>query len=292
MNSIVTAIKSFKRNSTMALASIVLVSLTLLVVGFVLMIATNTTVISRAVVDDLVLYTYMQPDITDEQVTGLETQISSISGITGVVLSTKEQELADIQASFPGESDLITDYFSEDNPLSDVYKVQIDESITDFPTVEAQISALEGVESVDWGDGNGIEGLISVMSLIQIGSVAVSFILVFVSVFIITNTIRLAITARRKEIEIMRLVGATKFYIRGPFIWEGILIGLFGSIFSFGVLLYLYQQIFVIDFFAVIRSGIVSIKMMCLILAIGLPIMGILIGMIGSYIALNKHLKN
>ena len=292
MSSLKGAFKSFKRNFAMSSASVLLVTLTLLVVGFVLVIGINTTKMSEDIVDSLNIYTYIPSDLSEEKLKELENNILEVDAVTKVKYSSADTELENVKTYFGENADLINEYFSGDNnPLEAVYVVSIDDSTATFATVATQIEGLEGVAKTDYGSDQGTDNLITMMDLVQYISLSVAIILFIVSLFIITNTIKLAITARRREIEIMRLVGATKTYIRMPFVVEGIFIGLVGGLLSTFILYSGYKVIFTSEYLQIIRSSMYAPKTIGFVLIVALPIMGMVIGIFGSLIALHRHLK-
>ncbi len=291
MNSITSALSSMRRNLTMTSASILLVTLTLLVVGFVFQISVNTTKMTESVLDSLKVYAYVDTTASKEESAKVGEEIKKIAQVKEVTFSSKEDELkaltstmgsnsAEIQANFEGDA----------NPLSDVYVVTTDLDKYDLEELSKEISQIENVETAEYGQSNGTNDFISVMKLIQNASVFVATVLVFVSLFIITNTIKLTITARRTEIEIMRLVGATKMFIRLPFMVEGMIIGLVGGLLSFGVLHLFYTQVYSSDVIILIKGSMATIKEMDTLLLISLPLIGMIIGTMGSLWAMRRYL--
>lgn len=293
MNSFNSAIKGLIRNFAMSSASILLVSLTLLVVGSVLVVGVNTLNVSKNIVDSVSIYAYVDQDITAETIETLKTNVSELEGVDTVTYSTPEQELTDLMVYFEEKdaSSIEENYTGDKNPLFGSLQISINESVKDITPIVASIQEIEGVKNVNDSSTDGLTKLIDLINVVQLFSLGLAILLFSVSIFIITNTIRLAITARRKEIEIMRLVGATKMYIRSPFIIEGMIIGLIGSLVATGVIGSIYNAIFTSQFFAFIQTSIYIPKTMVIILITALPIFGMLIGVVGSIIALRKHLR-
>ncbi len=291
MNSITSALSSMRRNLTMTSASILLVTLTLLVVGFVFQISVNTTKMTESVLDSLKVYAYVDTTASKEESAKVGEEIEKITEVKEVTFSSKEDELKALTSTMGSNSEEIQANFEGDaNPLSDVYIVTTDLEKYDLDELSKKISEIENVESAEYGQSNGTNDFISVMKLIQNASVFVAGVLVFVSLFIITNTIKLTITARRTEIEIMRLVGATKMFIRLPFMVEGMLIGLVGGVLSSGVLHLFYTQVYSSDVIILVKGSLATIQEMDTLLLISLPLIGMIIGTIGSLWAMRRYL--
>ncbi len=291
MSSLTSAIKSMRRNFTMSSASILLVTLTLLVVGFVFVVSFNTAKLTESVLDSLKVYAYVDNTASDKESKAIKTEINKIDGVESIEFSSKEKEL-DSLVTMMGESGSdIGDTFTGDaNPLNDVYIVTIDLDKYDLESVSKEVSNIDNVESVDYGESSGTNDFISMMKLIKNASIFVAIVLVFVSLFIITNTIKLTITARRTEIEIMRLVGATKWFIRLPFMVEGMIIGVIGGLIAFVALHFFYVEAFNSNALVIIRTSLMTPRGMDEVLLLTLPFIGMIIGCIGSIAAMRRYL--
>lgn len=291
MNNILSAYKSMLRNLSMTLASLLLITLTLIVVGFVFTLSLNSRHIAKGVVDSLTITVFVNQDVDETGLSEIKNEIESTEGVDTVTFSSKDEELKNISGLLGTDGDSIYKFFSEDNPVMDAYIVSVDSGTTDFNAITTKLKAIEGVNDAVYGGDQGADGLISSMVVIQSLSIAVALILLFVSIFIITNTIKLNITARFKEIEIMRLVGATKAYIRAPFIVEGLSIGLFGGIIAFLVIGIGYHQLLNSESFTFAKSLMLTSSSINTILGVFLPLIGMLIGAIGSVLAIRKYLR-
>ncbi len=291
MNSIQSALSSMRRNFTMTSASILLVTLTLLVVGFVFQISVNTTKMTESVLDSLKVYAYVDATASDKESKKVGEEIKKLPEVESVDFSSKEEELKAITETMGSNAEDIQKNFEGDaNPLNDVYIITTDLEKYDLEELSQKIDKIDGIESTEYGQSDGTNDFIAIMKLIQNTSVFVAAVLLFASLFIITNTIKLTITARRTEIEIMRLVGATKMFIRLPFMIEGMLIGLIGGLFSFGVLHIFYQEIYNSDLLILIKSSLATVGQMDHLLIISLPLIGIVIGSMGSLWAMRRYL--
>ncbi len=291
MSNILNAFKSMIRNLSMTFASLLLVTLTLMVVGFISILSLNTNQIATDVINSITISAFVEPDLTLEQSEGLKSQIEAINGVNEAVYSSKEQELADITKTFGEDGDTIYEFYEPINPLSDVYIVSVDENITDFSSINSQISEIDGIMKSTFGEESTTDNFVQTMQLIQQASYLVSAILAFVSLFIISNTIKLNITARFKEIEIMRLVGATKTYIRLPFVIEGLFIGLLGGFIAAGLLHFGYIKALNTNFLSILSTNLLTSTEIAKFLYEFIPVGGMLIGGIGSLLAIHKYLS-
>lgn len=279
-----------KRNFTMSSASILLVTLTLLVVGFVFVVSFNTAKLTESVLDSLKVYAYVEQIASDEESKAIKAEIDKIEGVESIEFSSKEDELEQLLEMMGESADGMEETFSGDsNPLQDVYVVTIDLDKYDLEEISKEVEQIDNVDSVDYGEST-TNDFISMMKLIKNASLFVAIVLVFVSLFIITNTIKLTITARRTEIEIMRLVGATKWFIRLPFVVEGMIIGILGGVISFIALHFFYVEAFNSNALVIIRTSLMAPDAMDKILLISLPLIGMVIGCIGSIAAMRRYL--
>jgi len=198
------------------------------------------------------------------------------------------------QEMFDGQEEL-TDTFAEDNPLKDSasYEVFLD-NIEKQEGFVKYVKGIDGVRQVNSAE-NTVKSLASFNSLVAYASAAIIIILIAVSIFLISTAVTMGISIRREEIRIMRLVGASDFFIRAPFIVEGIIIGIFGTIVPLGILFVLYKKIiaYVIMRFDVL-SNLLTFLSVGKVFETLVPVsfgIGIGIGFVGSFITVRKHLK-
>ncbi|MFV0288452.1 MAG: permease-like cell division protein FtsX [Mycoplasmatales bacterium] len=289
MNSILGVFVGLRRNFAMAFASIVLILLTLLLLGFALAITINTKHISNSIKEGLKMTAYVKVDATESEIQDTIIAIEGFDGVINVELSDKEEELQNVTSAID-QGNLIADYFSgEANPLKDVLKVSVSKSV-DMNSLKSEIESIDTIDSADYGEDFGADNLIKGMNMISFGAILVSAVFAIVTMILITNTIKLTINSRRKEIEIMRLVGATKGYITIPFAFEGALLGFIGGIISFTVVYSVYGGVYNI-FPHELLNGIITPEYLLTYLIIGQIIFGLLIGLVGAIIAIRNYLK-
>lgn len=296
MNSLKTALKSLYRNFSMSIASIILVTLTLLVLSGTMIIAMNISFVSDTVFQSLRINVYLKDGLSQDQVTNIQTEIEGVENVSTVTFSSKDDELQSLTSGFD-DGDLILEYMEDDNPLKNVYVVNLadlgdDQDDTNAMEVASkQIMEIEGVESADYGAEQGTDSLIKTLDFVRLVSNLVSITLLVITVFLITNTVKLTINARRNEIAIMRLVGAKSWYIRAPFIIEGMIIGVIGGIVAYLLATYGYGYALNLDAIAFLQSSLIPASDIGTSQLVLVPFIGMLIGASGSVIAIRGYLK-
>lgn len=285
------AFKSLWRNGVMSFASIaVLMSCLVVMGGFALLVMNIDSNLEEInLMNQIVVFCY--PDATEDQILAVEQSIKSLDNIESVVRITKAEALQQMKDKSSEYENLYDDITEENNPLSDSFSITyINEE--GVPTLQYELThQIEGVRKVNarMDLANQIAKFKSGIQFVFIWFLAILFV---VSVFIIINTIKLAVHARRHEISVMRYVGATGWFITLPFIFEGIIIGLFASGIAFVVerIAYGYVERSVmsdLEMFRMIPFAQLNIKVL-----VSFVIVGIITGIIGSCISLGKYLKS
>ncbi|KYD13374.1 hypothetical protein B4168_3175 [Anoxybacillus flavithermus] len=233
--------KSLGRNGWMTFASISAVTVTLLLVGVFLVVMFNMNHFAEKIENDVEIRVHIDVAANEQDKQALRAQIEAIPKVKEIRYSSKEQELKNLIKSF-GEEGSSFRLFEQDNPLSDVYVVKT-EKPTDTIKVAKQIEKLQFVHKVNYGQGQ-VEKLFSTLKVARNVGIVLIIGLLFTAMFLISNTIKITIFARRREIEIMRLVGATNGFIRWPFFLEGLWLGVIGAIFPIVSILVVYYNIY------------------------------------------------
>ncbi|MCM3128251.1 MULTISPECIES: permease-like cell division protein FtsX [unclassified Paenibacillus] len=290
--------KSLFRNGWMSIASITSIIVSLLILGVFVLLVVNVNSMADQADDQVEISTFLQLNV-DEALRGkLQDEIGAMPEVSKIEFVPKEQGLADFKEELGEDGQELLEGFDEDNnPLPDTLRVEvIDPSTVSF--VAEKIEALneeyqeQPIMKVNYGKDT-VETLFKITRLIRtIGVVFVAG-LALMSMFLISNTIRVTILARRREISIMKLVGATNSFIRWPFFVEGALIGFIGSIITIAILFIGYNQLL-----NSIQQDII-IQMLDLVPLSGiwtwfggsLLIMGMLVGILGSTLSIRKSLK-
>ena len=279
------ALKSLKRNGVMTFASIAVLMSCLIVVGgfFLLVYNIDVNLENFGVMNKIEVFSEF--DATPGEIQQLEKDIRALDNVAGVIHMTKEERLAAIKETYQAYED-ITD---EENPLSDSFEVTYSDN-SKVPDLVHQLKSLEGVRKINnrYDLAKKIENFKHTIMMIFIWFLAILFI---VSLFIIVNTIKLALSSRKREIEIMRYVGASKWFITLPFVIEGVLIGAVSGVISFFIVKAVYsvvtkQMADVLQMLIVVDFKSISTPLLFAFLGIG-----ILTGIIGSFISITKHLN-
>ena len=272
------AFKSVLRNFSLSLASISCITITLVIVAVSVIASFNVQNFTKEIESDLTIVAFLDKDATSDDVADIKKELNSMKNIETFTFKGKE----DVKDEMSKESD---------NPLKDTFQIKVKDA-TKISKTAKSIKNIEKVSLVRYGEGM-VDKLVKAFTSIQKVAYGVVIALIVVTVFLIINTIKLTIFSRKREISIMRLVGASNFSIKTPFIIEGMFLGLIGSILpvlltTFGYLAfykhfdgYLFTKLIELikpEPFIYSTSGIIII-------------IGILVGMIGSASAVRKYLK-
>ena len=230
------AFKSVVRNFSLSFASIMCTTITLILVAVAMVAAANVNNATKLIEDELTVVVYLNGDVTSEQIENIKTELNSYKNVLETTYKSKDEwklEMSEYDDSFK----TVLDYLDE-NPLNDSFVVKV-KDVKKLSETSEFIKGIEGVDTVKYGEGM-VENVISVFDVIQKVVLVVVIALVLVTGFLISNTIKLTIFSRRGEIEIMRLVGASNITIKLPFLFEGFIIGVVGSIIPICITIYGY----------------------------------------------------
>ncbi len=272
-------------------ASLAIMCATMLIFGIFFMIIENINSAVKTIELQQGMQVFIQKEATDEQISQIGEQIKAINGVNTIKFVSKEDAL-NYNREKLGNPALFVGY-DEENPFKASYLV----TLTDLKLsseVQENIYKLDNIASITSQD-NTINNLVKIANGIKIVSIVVLSLLVIISIFIIANTIKLTVHARRKEISIMKYVGATDNFIRWPFIIEGIIIGIIAAIISLAVLGVAYNIIIskLADSTVLAKIGmsLLSFADISTLLVIVYLVLGIGIGALGSTISMRKYLK-
>ena len=279
--------KSLRRNSWMTFASISAVTVTLLLVGVFIVIMMNLNQLATNIENDVEIKVIADPAASEEAVKELKEKVRSLEGVLEVVHFTRDQELDKMIASFGDELKL----YEQSNPLGDALYVKAQDP-QQTAKIAKKIDAYEYTYEVVYGEGK-VEKLFNLLNLGRNIGLVLVIALLLTAMFLISNTIRITIVARGREIEIMKLVGATNNFVRIPFILEGIWLGILGAILPMLIVSISYYNLYQYwspklkgELFQLLNTMPFLIQLNGLIL-----FMGIFIGMWGSFMAVRKFLK-
>lgn len=280
------------RNRGMGVASISSISAVLMILGVVLILilSINALVIdTQSKFDEIEIFLY--DDATDEQLVAIEDMVRSKNGVLSILYKSKNQALEIYKEEWGDNADLL-DGLETDNPLPNSYIIQL-RDIEYADEIVDEAKGMSGVEKVNYHK-EIIDKLMLMANYLRIGGIAIIAALVAVSIFIISNTIKITVSSRRREIQIMKYVGATNGYIKGPFVIEGLLFGLIGATLSIALVYFGYEYFFesvneqLYNIFAIILVKPESILADISIIFIAI---GAGIGSIGSLVSMKRFLN-
>lgn len=273
-------------------ASLAIMCATMLIFGVFFLIVENINNMVTTLEEQQGMQVFIKEEATDAQMQKLGEEIKALDGVNTTTFVSKEEALDSMKQKLKDKQSLLIGW-DEDNPFRASYVV----TLTDLSlssSIQEQISKFDNVYSIESRDDT-INALVSIANGVRIVSATILILLILISIFIIANTIKLTVHARRKEISIMKYVGATDGFIRWPFIIEGVLIGIMAALISIGLLAIIYsllsntvQQSTVMQKIGV---NLLAFKQMLNLLIVVYLIMGTGIGALGSSISMRKYLK-
>lgn len=235
---------------------------------------------------------YIVNDATDEEVETLGEQIKALDGVNTIEFVSKDEALQQMKDRL-GEKSYLLDGYDENNIFPASYIVTLTD-LTLSSNVQAEIQELDNVKKITSSDET-ISTLVKLAKGIKIGSYVIIAALICVSIFIISNTIKLTVYARRKEISIMKYVGATNSFIRWPFIVEGVIIGVISGAISLAIIAGIYiligQNVGFVGFLSNLGLSLLDFSDMFNLILIVYLILGVGIGVLGSSLSMRKYLK-
>ena len=282
------AVKSLFRNGWSTFGAISAVSMVLLLVGIFVSLLFNMNKIATDVEQDVNVRVYIDLAADETKTEELKAAIQALDAVDTVKFRSKDEELDDITKSVAQEFEL---FRNDSNPLRNAFDVST-KNPNQTKEVATTIEKMDYVARVNYG-GARADTLFKVISTSRNVGIGVIAVLLIIALFLISNTIRATIHARRTEIEIMQLVGATKAYIRWPFFLEGGFIGLIGSIVPIALLWVLYVWVYKggSDFFAGSNFSLLAPNPFLYRLSLAMAGVGVLIGSFGSIFSMRRFLK-
>ncbi|HFI0794879.1 TPA: permease-like cell division protein FtsX [Streptococcus suis] len=297
------SLKSLKRNGWMTIAAISSVTITLTLVGLFGSVILNTAKLATDLENNVRINVYLRANSTDqaEKIANeageavanpdfkkVYNQIVALPNVQQVTYSSKDEQLQKLTATLGETWNL---FQGDANPLYDSYIIDTTDPQY-VKSVAAEIEKIDGVTEVRDGEVE-TERIFKLANLVRTWGLAATGLLLFTAVFLISNTIRITIISRSREIQIMRLVGAKNSYIRGPFLWEGAWVGLLGAVLPATLIYFLYQMVY-----SSVNASLASQDLSLISMDIFIPgmigslfLIGIFIGSLGSVISMNRYLK-
>lgn len=286
---IATAFRSVFKNGLMSMVSIFTVVSCLLILGLFLAVGINVNYISDQVRADAEIKVIVDENFDEANIDQITQEIKKIDNVGTIKLVTKQDALSYMKNAFEEDASAL-DGLESDNPFRTSYKVKL-KDITKAAQTTKALAKISGVAEVN-NKQELLDKIIHITNAIKTASIWIMILLSIISVFIIANTIKLAVYARRKEINIMKFVGATDWFIRWPFIIEGIIIGIIGSLVAFALVSIGYiaclnaLSSFNLDMFTFKSYGDIFAAFITTFL-----VLGTFIGAVGSGFSMRKYLE-
>ena len=285
--------RNFFKNKKSTAASIIIMCATMFIFGIFFLIGENVNYIIEQVQSEQAMQVFINPDATPEQQTELEQKIKSIQYVNTVEYVSQEQALNEMKEWLGDSASVLDSYSGDQNPFKASFVVTLTD-LTKNEEVQRQINTFENVASIEAGNKT-VNTLVNIANGIRTATGVILVLLILISIFIIANTIKLTVHARRKEISIMKYVGATNGFIRWPFMVEGIIIGIISALISIVILGFVYN--FVADTIinssmaTTLQLNLLTFSNMLSMLLVVYIVMGTGIGAIGSAISMKKYLE-
>ena len=288
--SIKDAFKSIVRNKTLSIASIATVTATLFILGVITLTVANVNEIVDHLGSMVEVKVYLVDDVNDTSKKAIESKIKAIQGVNDVVYESKEQALENVRGQLNDESGELSVGFEEKNPFPASYTVKVDEPLT----VDEVVKAIDGMDGIDKikDARSTIEKIASFTDSLKITAIVAFVIFILISLFLIGNTIKITVFTRKREIGIMKYVGATDWFIRWPFIIEGIILGIAGAFIAI-ILLNIGYAMLLNGMSTDMLFGfqLVSVSYVWKVVIWEFILCGLFIGSIGSILSMRKFLQ-
>lgn len=285
------AFKGVFRNFSLSFASISCITITLIVVTISIILSDNVDNFTNLVERDVTIVAFIDNEADDSKIEEIREEIGSLNNIEEYEFRSKEEITNEMRDSSDVFDSIMGNWTDDENPIQNTFQIKVTD-INKIDNVANKIEKIDGITLVKYGEGI-VEQLISTFEVIHKICIGAVIALILVTAFLISNTIKITISSRQREIGIMRLIGASNLNIRIPFIIEGLLLGLLGSIIPVALTIYGYNSLYhhfngqLFSPFIKLIEPVPFVYYTSLIL-VGI---GILVGMFGSWRAVRKHLK-
>lgn len=288
-------IKSLYKNSVFTLASIGTIVACLFLFGILVSVGLNFQYMMQRAEKKVGISVFFDEGLKQKEIDDIGRKIDQIDGVVERKFISATEAWRTFSKEIFGNEKEVLEGFGDDNPLADSasYEVHL-RDLSIQPQVVKQIKGITGVRKVTHSKSTA-EGITNLNLFVGYASGAIVVILLGVAIFLISNTITIGITVRKEEIAIMKLIGATDFFVRAPFVIEGLIIGIIGSIIPMGIFYFVYDRVteFIVGRYQLIANLLTFLptnEVFFVVAPISLFI-GIGIGLLGSYITLFRHLK-
>lgn len=280
------ASKSFRQNKLMSIASVTTTFAALFILGIFILLTLNVNYWAEDFSRSCQIQVFLSDDVINEDYDAIGAEILKISSVEEIEKYTKTQIFEEMRVKLKEKANIL-DGLENDNPFRNSFKITLSD-LNETKNVIKELEKIEGIENItDFQESATM--IVNVVDTIKAASLWLVLLLLVISAFIVSNSVKISVYARRREINIMKYVGATDWFIRWPFVIEGVIIGIYGALICFAVMWIAYAGI----------SANISIPMFSLLpfgeiwpsLAASFIIVGVVIGAIGSIFSVRKHLK-
>ncbi len=276
-------------NRLMSIASIAVLFSCLLLIGASVLFSVNAGSALNMVESQNVAMVFLKDDLSEEQIAQIGTKIKNTANISSCEFISKEEAFKRQLATMGEEEAAFFEGMEDMNVLPDAYQISV-KDLSEYNTTISAVKAIDGVEEIN-GQSGLAETLSSVRRAVTIVGTALIAMMFLISLFIISNTIKITMYSRRLQISIMKAVGATDWFVRVPFVIEGMILGILSGLLTLGVLYYIYKALLVylngtISGFQFVPFGSVAWYLLAAFILIG-----VIAGVFGSLISIGKYLK-
>jgi cell division transport system permease protein len=283
--------RSIKRNRTMSAAAISSVIAALLVIGIFFAIVLNIDYAATKLESQIEMMVYLNDGLSENIISTMANEIKAINGVKSAEFISKNIALKNLEKKW-GENSYLLEGLDGDNPLPDAFLITLEDP-NQAAGVAMSVSAISNIEKVVYGKEE-LAKLLNATYVLRMSSLVIILILLFISIFIISNTIKLTLYARRREIGIMKHVGATDWFVRMPFIIEGVIIGIIGAVVStvlLGAAYYYFGGMLTNQMVGFMSISLMPFNQIISSMMVLLIVVGITIGATGSFISVRKFIK-
>lgn len=280
--------KSLFRHGWMGAASVLTTAIALLIFGVFALVMMNVNLISGHVESTLEIVVWLESDVDKETAENVGTYLQNLSQVSQVRYVPKEEGLEQLNKELGGNHDLLWSLGGE-NPLPDFYVVKVTDPEL-VRSIAQRIANLPPVEKVDYGQ-DYLDKVLSLLYWVKMIGIGMTFLLGAAAVFLIGNTVRITVYARANEISIMKYIGATNWFVRWPFLLEGMFLGAIGAAIAAALVYFGYNVLVEQISPAITFIPIIQDKKLLLDISGALVVMGTLLGGIASYLSLGRYLR-
>ncbi len=280
--------RSLKRNGWLNFAAAGTTAASLLILGVAILLVINTNFIAGSWESNVEIMAYLNDGVTGDAATALRTQILAIPEVKDARFISKDEALTSLEQQF-GQNGQLQDSLGGSNPLPDAFEVRTTDP-REVDGVANLLGLMPGVSQVRYGQGV-VDKLLELTYWMRLVGLAIVALLGLCAIFLIATTIRLTMFARRREIGIMKMVGATDWYVRWPFLLEGVILGATGALLAIAVLYFSYSTLAskimeALPFLPLMNSSLVLLQLFAGLLATGVGL-----GIVGSLISVHRYLQ-